>query len=101
MNGTYVKIPFHMTEGDDFLLFGNEIIHQSNLDDPGNLLIILLNVKNLSKSKILVQIYDEDISSSDSQAVRTYLLVVLSKFASSRALFSTYCSLYSSNGGID
>lgn len=36
MYGTEIKIPFYLTKGNSFWLFGNEILHKSRLLGPEN-----------------------------------------------------------------
>lgn len=93
MTGIEVKIPFFLTRGSGFLLLGNEICHQSYLLGPENMLVIPPMVRRLSQRQTSFETYTDPTASSDSQAVRTYLLVVPSKLSAFKAFFSSQRSL--------
>ena len=96
MSGTEAKIPFYVTRGDGFLLLGNEIFHRSYQPGPENLLVIPKGVRDLSSRRLTFKTYTEPTMSSDRDAVRTFLLVVLSKTSSFSTFFSAEVSFASS-----
>jgi len=95
MEGTVVKIPFYITRGDGVLLLGNEILHKSYQLGPENLLVIPPGVQGISRKELSFTTYCEPTSSSDPEAVRTYLFVVPSKTSSFKSYFSAQRSFAS------
>ena len=87
--GVPIKIPFHVTPGDGPILLGNEILHKSRILGPENLLVIPPGVRALSSREVSLQTYSESISTVDSDAVRTYLLVVPAKTSSLQTFTSS------------
>lgn len=79
VSGQEAKIPVYLTPGSGFLLLSNEILHQSRLLGPENLLVIPAGVRGISRKELKLQTYSEPVSLEDKNARRTYLFAVPSK----------------------
>jgi len=88
LNGTRIKLPFYLVQGDGVLLLGHSITSRSNIMNEEKLLVIPARTAKLSEHRIVLPIY--------SSGERNYLFVVPSQtsafssyFTSARSLFST------------
>lgn len=88
-----VHILFYITNGDGFLLFGNEIIHQAYNLGPKNTPVIRPNVREVSEKESTFATHNEWPTESDREVVRTYLLVVPTKTSTFKTYFSSLHSL--------
>lgn len=93
LSGNSVTIPLYITNGEGFLLIGNEIVHQSYNLGPKNLLIVPPNVREISSNELTFATYNENLFDSDKEIVRTYLHVVPTKTSSFKSYFSSLRTL--------
>ena len=97
VSGQEAKIPFYLTLGNGFLLLGNEILHQSRLLGPADLLVIPAGVRGISRTELSLQTYSEPVSLDDKDSRITYLFIVPSKTSTFKSYFATYRTLFSNN----
>ena len=101
LNGSQGSIPFYITEDDDPLLVGNNIVSKSNLLGAENIIDIPPNTADISKSRLGLPTYTvgEDFES------RTFLHLVPSRLSQLSTYFASISSFnatqFEANDGED
>lgn len=77
--GTAIRIQFQITNGNGFILLGNETLHKAHQIAPDNIIVIPKRVGNLSYKRLSLPTESDPSSPGDPDSIRTYFSVVSSK----------------------